>query len=127
MNAACWQADTGIAQWLTAHGMNVSALQAYYEGRLVETVALGGADVLFWQEVFQNAPNVSALPSGAIVSVWKGADPAILQDVVRSGLRAVSSGAWYLDRLNSDTMWGREWADYYQFDPQVRKATQCQK
>jgi hexosaminidase len=122
VQSSCWGAATQIAAWLKSHNMTVDQLQAYYEEQLVQHVAQNGSDVVFWQEVFQNAPNVRQLPSQSIISVWKGASPDVLGDVVRAGLRAVSSGAWYLDMLNMDTSWGREWKTYYTFDPQVRRA-----
>ena len=115
----CWAAVPQIQAWLKARGMTVDQLQAYFEQVLTRRVAQGSGDVLFWQEVFQNAPSTGSLPAQSVISVWKGPSPTVLADVVRAGFRAVSSGAWYLDQINSGTSWGREWEDYYTFDPQV--------
>lgn len=66
-----------------------------YSAALILSYALSAPQVLVWQEVFQNTPTpLATLGSGAVVSVWKGADYATLTAVVKAGLRAVLSGPW---------------------------------
>jgi hypothetical protein len=84
--------------------------------------------VIAWQEVFQTAADpVGTLGKDAVISVWKGGWQATMAAVTSAGMRAVLSNCWYLDIINDDTAWGKEWTHYYQCDPTEFDGTAEQK
>jgi hexosaminidase len=135
VSTGCWAANTNVTAWLAARGMplDASTLQAYYEQRVVELVRSDPnirKEVVVWQEVFQTAADpVATLGTSAVVDVWKGGGGAsdVLAAVTAKGLGAMVSHCWYLDMINGDTAWGREFLSYYACDPQDFAGTDEQK
>ena len=86
------------------------------------------AQVIVWQEVYNRAADpVKTLGTNAVVDVWKGGDTALIANVTSHGLSAVMSGCWYLDLINDDTAWGRDWLTYYHCEPRDFAGTEEQK
>lgn len=68
-------------------------------------------------QVFQTAKDpVGTLGKDAVIDVWKGGWQETMAQVTTSGLRAVLSNCWYLDIIDGDTAWGRQWIDYYRLE-----------
>ena len=130
----CWAANANVTAWLKAHGMPVDAstLQAYYENQLVTLIRTDPAikkEVIVWQEVFQTAKDpVATLGTSAVVDIWKGGGAAdVVAAVTKAGLRAAVSYCWYLDIIDNDMGWGRQWNSYYKCDPQDFQGTDEQR
>jgi len=113
----CWSSDASIAAWLKMRNMTTTQLEQYFETNLDAILQPLKKTKIVWQEVYSNG---ISLPPNTIVQVWK--DSATVQKVVNSGLRALISFPWYLDKQVPDPPsvhygWVDTWQDFYNFEP----------
>uniref|UniRef100_A0A7S3LVZ5 beta-N-acetylhexosaminidase n=1 Tax=Palpitomonas bilix TaxID=652834 RepID=A0A7S3LVZ5_9EUKA len=121
----CWESNDNITAWMKQQGWtNYAKLEGYYVQKIVDIVEKTlKHKYLVWQEVFNN--NIT-LSSDAVVDVWKGTDWATLSAVTEKGYKAVFSGGYYLDHLNTSPDFFDGW-EFYATDPQGFNGTQAQK
>ena len=109
---SCWESNPEIQQWMKERNYtDYSLLQAYYENRLIGSMAAANRTPIVWQEVFDNGVKVQP---PTLVDIWKSGWQKEMKRVTGSGLSAVLSTCWYLSHIS----FGEDWIKYYQCDPQ---------
>lgn len=116
----CWKSNPNITEWMQANNMTeYSQLQAYYTSRLLKIADGLEKKVTVWQDVFDNGV---VLDKSAQIQVWKDTKTlpehkpwhVYLNDITRSGYRAILSSPWYLNFVSYGYA---EWYGYYEVEP----------
>jgi hypothetical protein len=71
-----------------------AALQAYYEKFVEQIITKNNKYPIFWEEVFDNAPNGTLQYPTTVVNVWFSNNSKI-QEVVQAGYQALFSTPWF--------------------------------
>lgn len=94
VDADCWFEDASILSWMSEKNFTTSLEVSIYFAHAVSSIGKAqGKNLMFWEEAFTDGVGI---PTDSIVEVWR--DQAVLQDVVSSGYKGVTSASWYLDR-----------------------------
>jgi len=118
---SCWQSNPEIQQWMKNHSYtDYSAVEQYYETRILQILNQLNHDYIVWQEIFDNGLKVNP---NTVIDVWKGGWQNELAAVTKTGLRAILSSPWYLNYIS----YGADWVNYYAVEPSDFSGTEQQK
>ncbi|KAH9632776.1 hypothetical protein HF086_015975 [Spodoptera exigua] len=88
-----------------------SELHAYFMSKVLPLLGQKSKPMV-WQEVFDEGV---ALPSDAIIQVWKRIGAEDMVRILSKGHKVIYSASWYLDRLSN----GGDWNHLYIYDPRL--------
>lgn len=99
-----WRKNPRIQGWMRAHRIkDGSALQAYFNRRLIAILGRHHKQVVGWDEILN-----PALPKSAVIQSWRGT--SYLGDAAKQGYRGILSAPYYLDHIDQA-------GQHYQADP----------
>ena len=99
-----WDANPDIQEFKKEKGLaSNEALQAYFNGRLLEILRKHGRRMIGWDEIFQ-----PGLPRDIVIHSWRGTD-ALVQ-AAKKGYAGILSNGYYIDLFYPA-------ADHYLNDP----------
>lgn len=127
LNFACWQSNPNISAWMRASHMagNYSALQNYYEERLLQVVDSLGRSPIVWEDPWRNG--VRNFTADTAINIWIDPTFAIAGPITAAGLHVVLSSPWYINRnlVPGDVV--QSWQTYYLVEPTNFNGTAAQK
>lgn len=113
----CWAGNPNITDYMKKHNItDHTALESYYEEKLLNIVEGLGQSYIVWEEVFNNGLKIKP---DTIIHVWKGKWQNTLSKAVKAGYRTILSSPWYLNYIS----FGRDWKNYYSVEPYSIDAT----
>ncbi|CAH0686312.1 unnamed protein product [Spodoptera exigua] len=106
----CWISNPEILKFMDQHNMSrTSELHAYFMSKVLPLLGQKSKPMV-WQEVFDEGV---ALPSDAIIQVWKRIGAEDMVRVLQAKHKVIYSASWYLDYLHN----GGDWDKFYTVDP----------
>lgn len=113
----CWKSNPQITSWMKNRDIsgNYRELTRIYIRQMYDFLTRLNKTMLVWEDVFDIGVN---LPKDTVVQVWKNEnDPRefmkVLENVVKSGYKAILSSCWYLNLID----YGQDWVKFYKCDP----------
>ncbi|XP_022826941.1 beta-hexosaminidase subunit beta-like [Spodoptera litura] len=104
----CWRSNPDILNFMARNNMTrTSELHAYFMTKVLRLLGQKSKPIV-WQEVFYNGV---ALPSDAIIQVWKTIGPQDMIAALKANHKVIYSASWYLDYLSNG------WHKLYKVDP----------
>jgi hexosaminidase len=104
-----WDANPAILAFKAEKGLRDNhALQAYFNGRILQILTKHGKKMVGWDEIFQ-----PTLPPDIVIQSWRGWQA--LADAAKRGYRTILSNGYYIDHCQPASF-------HYQNDPLPEQA-----